>query len=72
MILETVKIKPSNPEQGEYVLINATDFDPALHELHDAKLKDDYEKTSQASEKDASETGQEVLKKRGRPFKQKG
>lgn len=27
----TVKIMPSDPEQGDYVVINEEDFDPAIH-----------------------------------------
>jgi hypothetical protein len=30
-VIETIKIKPSDPEQGEYVIINADDFDPSVH-----------------------------------------
>lgn len=26
-----IKIKPSSPEQGEFVVINESDFDPAKH-----------------------------------------
>lgn len=31
--VETVKIKSSYPSQGEFVEINATDFDETIHEL---------------------------------------
>ncbi len=34
MILETVKIMPSSPEQGDYVLINKDDFNPEVHTLY--------------------------------------
>lgn len=34
MDIETVKIKPTDPEQGEYVLINKDDFDPQAHALY--------------------------------------
>lgn len=30
---ETVKIKPSHPSQGAFVLINKSDFNPEMHEL---------------------------------------
>ena len=29
--LPTKKIMPSDPEQGEFIVINAEDFDPAIH-----------------------------------------
>lgn len=34
-IMSTVKIKPSHKSQGEYVLIEESDFDPKIHELLD-------------------------------------
>lgn len=33
---DVIKIKPSHPSQGEYVLIDAADFDESKHELLDA------------------------------------
>ena len=30
--VQTIKVKPTDPEQGEYVVINEADFDPAVHE----------------------------------------
>lgn len=32
-VVPTVKINPSHPSQGEFVEINAEDFDPAVHVL---------------------------------------
>jgi hypothetical protein len=32
--IETIKIKPSSEDQGDYVLINKSDFDASVHELH--------------------------------------
>jgi hypothetical protein len=32
----TIRVKPSSPEQGEFVIINEADFDPDLHERFDA------------------------------------
>jgi hypothetical protein len=32
MQIETIKIKPSHPSQGDYVVINADDFDAHKHE----------------------------------------
>lgn len=29
---KTIKIKPSHPSQGDFVLINEDDFDPAVHQ----------------------------------------
>lgn len=31
--MKTIKIKPSSPDQGEFVVINESDFDPKVHEL---------------------------------------
>lgn len=41
--METLKIKPSHPSQGDHVLINACDFCPAIHELWDAVESDQPE-----------------------------
>lgn len=30
-----VRIKPSHPSQGDFVEINESDFDPAVHEMAD-------------------------------------
>ena len=35
-ICTTVKVKPWGDDQGDHVLINEVDFDPAVHELFDA------------------------------------
>lgn len=35
--MTTVKIKPSHPSQGEFVVIDKKDFDPAKHELLDGE-----------------------------------
>ncbi|PLC06403.1 hypothetical protein CY658_05045 [Variovorax sp. RO1] len=32
---ETIRVKASDPEQGEFVVINKSDFDEKLHELHE-------------------------------------
>lgn len=34
-MIETVKVKATDPEQGDYVLINADDFNEATHEIYD-------------------------------------
>lgn len=36
---DVIKIKPSHPSQGEYVLIDAADFDESKHELLDSPVK---------------------------------
>lgn len=33
--MEVLKVKPWGKDQGDYVLINASDFDPARHVLMD-------------------------------------
>ncbi|BCV49567.1 hypothetical protein [Shewanella algae] len=35
--IETVKIKPENETQGEFVVINKCEFDPDKHELFEQK-----------------------------------
>lgn len=36
--METVKIKPSSLDQGDFVVINMSDFNPAEHELCDGEV----------------------------------
>ncbi|MYM81089.1 hypothetical protein GTP44_03825 [Duganella sp. FT50W] len=36
----TIKIKPSHPSQGDYVVINVSDFDPQKHEPFDQESRD--------------------------------
>ena len=38
--MKTVKIKPTSPDQGEFVLINASDFNPNIHELCEGEKLD--------------------------------
>lgn len=33
-IVTTVRVMPWSPDQGEYVLIDAADYDPARHTLY--------------------------------------
>ena len=33
----TIKVKATDPEQGEFVLINESDFDSAVHERFEAE-----------------------------------
>lgn len=37
--MNVVKIKPSHPSQGDYVLINEEDFDSKVHVLYEEKPK---------------------------------
>ena len=32
---ETIRVKPWGKDQGEFVVINADDFDPKIHTAHD-------------------------------------
>jgi hypothetical protein len=32
--VKTIRIKPSHESQGDYVVINESDFDEAVHELY--------------------------------------
>jgi hypothetical protein len=62
MQCETVKIKPSSEEQGDYVVINKSDYDDKLHTLYGEKPP------KQASTQDESIAVEP--KKRGRPAKE--
>lgn len=33
--MDTIKVKPWHPSQGDHVVINAADFDPAVHQRLD-------------------------------------
>lgn len=37
--METIKVKPWSNDQGDFVVINAADFDPAVHVALDDKQK---------------------------------
>jgi hypothetical protein len=39
--MNTIKVKPWGKGQGDYVIINADDFDPSKHEKFDAPLSAD-------------------------------
>ena len=54
MRVPTVRVMPTNQSQGEWVEINESDFDPAVHTLY---------------EPDAPQQEPEPVKKRGRPRK---
>lgn len=41
MDLKTIKVKPWGEGQGDFVVINESDFDPDRHELFDAPEGDD-------------------------------
>jgi len=57
-IIETVRVMPTHPSQGEWVIMNASDFDPAVHRLYGA-----------APLPDASPQPAEMPRRRGRPPK---
>ncbi|MEN9761271.1 MAG: hypothetical protein RI906_1097 [Pseudomonadota bacterium] len=57
--VETVRVMPSHPSQGEWVIINAADFDPAVHQL--------YEPGFQPAA--VAQPSAEMPKRRGRPPK---
>jgi hypothetical protein len=61
MQCETVQIKPSSPEQGDYVVINKSDYDDKLHTLYG----EESPKQTTSDEPIAVEP-----KKRGRPAKE--
>lgn len=35
--METIKVKPWGKDQGDFVIINKSDFDPEVHELLDGE-----------------------------------
>lgn len=41
---ETTKVLPSGKEQGEFVEINKSDFDPLKHKLYEAKAEEPQKK----------------------------
>lgn len=46
--MKTMKIKPSHESQGEYVIINESDFDPSIHEAYDDVQRQSEEKAEAA------------------------
>lgn len=56
----TVRVMPTHPSQGEWVIINEADFDPAAHRLYAPAESESVALTQQA----------EMPKRRGRPPKQ--
>lgn len=57
--VETVRVMPSHPSQGDWVLMNACDFDPAKHQLY----------LEPGSEPQPAPQQAEMPKRRGRPPK---
>lgn len=55
--IETVRVMPSHPSQGEWVIMNACDFDPAIHQLYEPVKPE------------AAPQPAEMPKRRGRPPK---
>lgn len=53
--MKTVKIKPTSPDQGEYVVINESDFDPDIHKLADGESLKGEKPTITLNAKTASE-----------------
>lgn len=45
---ETIKVKPWGEGQGEFVEINATDFDPAIHQLYETTAETPAPKPTRA------------------------
>lgn len=35
MKIETMRVKPADPSQGRWVLINVSDFNPEIHEPYE-------------------------------------
>ncbi|MDN5511151.1 MAG: HeH/LEM domain-containing protein [Acinetobacter sp.] len=58
--MKTVKIKPTSPDQGEFVVINASDFNPNIHELCDGESLDGEKITVTLSAETAPELQQAI------------
>lgn len=56
--IATVRVMPAHPSQGEWVIMNACDFDPAIHQLYES-----------ATQSEAAPLPAEMPKRRGRPPK---
>lgn len=59
--VETVRVMPSHPSQGDWVIINSADFDPAVHRLYGPANPD--------PEPAVSAQPADMPKRRGRPPK---
>lgn len=53
--MKIVKIKPTSPDQGEFVIINASDFKQGIHELCDGENLDGEAITATLSAETAPE-----------------
>jgi len=62
--MSTIKIKASHPSQGDFVIIEEEDFDPAKHVRHGERP---VKAVEPASERDEPEP--EAKPQRGRPRK---
>ena len=58
--MKTVKIKPTSPDQGEYVVINESDFDPNIHKLADGESLKGEKPTITLNAKTAPELQQAI------------
>ena len=58
--MKTVKVKPSSPDQGEFVVINASDFNPNIHELCEGEKLDGEHITVTLSAETAPELQQAI------------
>lgn len=59
--METIKVKPWSADQGDHVLINAADFDPAVHQaLDEAPAADTTEAASDAQVAPAAKTARKA------------
>lgn len=59
---ETIKVKPWGTDQGEYVEINAEDFNEATHELFDEDDLEDGKLTVAEMKAKLTELGVEIPK----------
>lgn len=59
---KTMKIKSSHPSQGDHIVINAEDYDPAVHEVFDAAT-DAAEAAAWQLAKDKADAAAEIANK---------
>lgn len=58
--MKTVKVKPWSKDQGEYVVINESDFNPTIHELCEGEKLDGEHITVTLSAETAPELQQAI------------
>ena len=50
MQVPTIRVKPWGEDQGEFVVINADDFDPEVHTMHEGEAPPKTARKAKAKE----------------------